>query len=171
MSECPGCRLDLPERAWDNDPRLRASGACRELYAEVSGYVLAHAALLGPWQQTTIDAYAAQHVAPTTPAIGLAFALNGLYLVLERGFTGFQVRDAHGYLANTADGWPTPHPPPDTGPLTVFDVAMAEDPDQTAAAIHRWGTSVWQAWRHAHAEVAAHTDHHLRDWRPVGRAH
>jgi hypothetical protein len=39
-----------------------------------------------------VDAYAAQHATPASKPITTAFALIGLFLFAERGFTGKQVQ-------------------------------------------------------------------------------
>ncbi|MEV4417553.1 DUF5946 family protein [Catellatospora sp. NPDC049609] len=166
MEACPGCGVELPGNGWDGPRHSTASGACWQLYGELGAYVLEHSAVLGRWQQTTVDAYAAQHTGPDTPVVATAFALNGLYLVFERGLTGPQVRAAHSFLAQAGGDWPRFAVPAGVGPYTVFDVALADGPDGTAAAIAAWGRGVWDAWRPAHAEIAALTDRRLSAWRP-----
>lgn len=103
MSTCPGCGIELPGDAAGLPPRVGylATPECHALMGEVVGYEWANPAALARWHQVTVDAYCAQHTGPNTRPIATAFALNGLYLVLERGFTGLQVREAHGYLAET----------------------------------------------------------------------
>ena len=44
--------------------------------------------------QYIMDAYAAQHADEHSKPISIAFALAGLYLHLERGYSGWQVRAA-----------------------------------------------------------------------------
>jgi len=168
VSRCPGCGLELPDAA---APPARTDGylaspECRALYGEVVGYEATDPVRLGPWHQVCVDAYGAQHAGPDSKPIGVAFALNGLYLVFERGFTGIQAREAHGYLANTVDSWPRFDPPAAVGDITVFDVAMAGSADEHIAWVRRWGRSAWDAWRHVHAQVAELTDRQLRGWRP-----
>ena len=118
---------------------------------------------LGPWHQACADAYGARHAGPGGKPIGVAFALGSLYLVLERGFTGIQAREAHGYLAGTVSWWPRFDPPEAVGDVTGLDVAVAEDGH--GERVRRWGVA-WDAWRHVHAEVAALTGRQLRGRRP-----
>jgi hypothetical protein len=129
--------------------RHGAPGAARPLAPDLYGRV-------------PVAAPAALHQADHTTA----FALNSLYLVLERGFTGIQSREAHGYLANTVRAWPRFTPATTTGDVTVFDVAMAATPEEHGDLVVRWGRSVWAAWSHVHAEIAAMTDRQLHGWRP-----
>lgn len=168
MSRCPGCGLDLPDAPAPpaRTGGYRASPECVALYGEVVGYEATDPVRLAPWHQTCVDAYGAQHAGPESKPIGVAFALNGLYLVLERGFTGIQAREAHGYLAGTVDSWPSFEPPASAGEVTVFDVAMAGSGDEHIAAVQRWGRSVWETWRHVHAQIAELTDRQLEGWRP-----
>ncbi len=71
----------------------------------------------------TVDAHAAQHVGPDAPSIGPAFALIGLYLAVERGLSGPQVRETHHLLATPKREWPRFEPPLTAWPVTVRDVA------------------------------------------------
>ena len=166
---CPGCSVELPPSRAHAEPRgLVASSECYEVYGEVVAYGHRHAAVLGRWHQTCVDAYAAQHVGPETTPLQVCFALNTLYLVLERGYTGLRARAAHGFLANTYGtyGWPPFDPPAHTGDVTVLDVALTSGPEEQAHAVERWGRSVWTAWWHVHAEIRELTERQLaRGWR------
>jgi hypothetical protein len=137
----------MPDGARPVDPRRHASGECWSLYGEVTGLQLTRPARLGAVRQLTVDAYAAQHVGPQTPAIGPAFALIGLHLALDRGWEGWQVRDEHQRLARKRREWPRLTPPPDVGGVTVFDVAMADSDAEHVAVVRRWAEAVWAAWR------------------------
>ena len=169
MTTCPGCGLQLIARS-DAAPvgRQHASGECLALLGEVSAREGEHAAVLGRWHQMTVDAYGAQHVATTGPAIGPAFALIGLYLALERGFSGPQVRDAHAHLATPKRDWPRFTPPAGPWPITVADVAAAPDAVAHAARVQQWGASVWEAWAGDAPRVRELTDGLLGAWRPRG---
>jgi hypothetical protein len=170
---CSGCGLVLPEtwsavatRGYDATPQ------CLELGGEVAAFGMLHPETLGRWHQTCVDAYAAQHVGPRMLPITLCFALNGLFLVIERRWSGIAAREAHAHLANAVPrhSWPRLKPPGDRGTVTVLDVALAADPEDRAVAIEKWGTSVWEAWSHVHDEVRTMTDRQLKGWRP-GRHH
>ena len=168
-TSCPGCGLVLPATGSAIDTRtFRATAECLDLHGEVTSNVMQHPEVLGRWHQTCVDAYAAQHVGPQTRPMTVCFALNGLYLVLERGWSGIAARDAHGHLARTvvrAD-WPWFEPPSEAGPLTVLDVALSADPDAQGAAIEAWGRSVWATWSHVHDAVRELTDRQLAGWVP-----
>ena len=168
MTTCPGCGVTLPVAASAPDPPDDVTSAeCWQLYGEVIAYGMAHPAELGRWLQTTTDAYRLQHLSSSTPLITTAFGLNSLYLVFERGFTGLQAREAHGYLANTVDSWPTFElSSPVTYSMTVFDVAMADSPAEHAELVVKWGASVWAQWAPVHDEIAEMTDRQLTGWHP-----
>jgi hypothetical protein len=56
--------------------------------------------------QHVVDAYAAQHASGTTRNITVAFDLIGLYLALEKGYTGKEVQNAHMQIAKIRKDWP-----------------------------------------------------------------
>ena len=146
VTVCPGCGLQLPSLGLDADPKANASGECRSLMNELSYYTLGHAdpAFI---HQHLVDAYGAQHVRQSKSTIGAAFALAGLYLAVERGFTGRQVQQMHMRMARTSKQWPRFEPPKDVGPLTVADVLAVEPGPRRDQELIRWCGSVWAAWR------------------------
>jgi hypothetical protein len=119
---------------------------------EMTYYTLAHG---DPKfiHQHLVDAYGAQHVRESNSTIGAAFALAGLYLAVERGFTGRQVQKAHMRMARRSKQWPRFNPPKDVGPLTVGDVLAAEPGPRRDEKLMEWCTSVWSAWSPEHARV------------------
>jgi hypothetical protein len=127
---------------------------------EVSYYTLAHSDLAFIHQHV-VDAYAAQHLRESPSTIGAAFALAGLYLAVERRFTGRQVQTMHIAMAKASKQWPHFDPPRDLGPLTVADVIAVEAGPGRDAAILRWCASVWAAWSAEHDRVRAMVDRFL----------
>src|SRR6266700_1263245 len=107
-----------------------------ELFHEMSFYTLAHtdSAFL---HQNAVDAFTAQQADLTTKPIAVVFALVGLYLHVEKQFTGRQVQKAHMQLANRRKSWPTLPLPAQRGDVRVKDV-IAEPPGPARdAMIHR----------------------------------
>jgi Family of unknown function (DUF5946) len=110
--------------------------------------------------QHVVDAWAAQHADENSKPIGVAFALIGLYLHLEKGFTGREVQQAHMRLAQPRGrgpgrkDWPRFALPRQRGSVTVGDVIGTVESER-AAAIDRWCQSVWEAWRENHEDVRA----------------
>lgn len=134
----------------DMDPALND----QEAYNELACYTLVHPdpAFI---HQYIVDAYAAQHADDHSKPISIAFALAGLYLHLERGYSGRQVQKAHMLLAGKKRPWPRFTLPTDRGAMTVADVVRAAPGAERDEAIDRWSASVWAAWSEQHERVAA----------------
>jgi hypothetical protein len=118
----------------------------QEIYNELSFYTLG----LGDeafLHQNIVDAYAAQHVDEQTKPIRTVFALIGLYLTLEKGFTGKQVQQMHMRLAKQRKQWPKLSPPEATLSITVADVLAAAPGEARDHAIRDWCAAVWKTWQ------------------------
>lgn len=153
---CPGCGVRLPSSDAQPDARYNASGECWQLYLELYADTLTPLGKLTfVHHQLAVDAYAAQHVAENARSIGVAFALIGLYLTYERGYSGQQVQHMHMLLANRSKTWPRFAPPPTTYALTVLDVMHAPAGEQRDDMMRRWGRAVWDAWAPEHDRVKA----------------
>lgn len=114
-----------------------------DLYNELAFYTLAHPdpAFI---HQLVVDAYAAQNAGETTKPIAIVFALIGLYLHLEKGFTGRQVQRAHMQLAKWPNTWTKPPLAQDRGEIRIEDVLAIEPGPGRDAMIERWCASVWE---------------------------
>jgi hypothetical protein len=125
-----------------------------ELYNDLAYYTLAHPdpAFI---HQLLVDAYTAQRADATTKPIAITFALIGLYLVVEKNFTGKQVQRVHMQLARSRQMWPSFSLPDDRGTMTVGDVASVPPGVERDAAIYQWCAAVWEAWRGSRESVAA----------------
>lgn len=83
-------------------------------------------------------------------------SLIGLYLAVERGFTGRQVQNAHMKLAKKAGKgaeWPRLEPPERTWKITVSDVMNAEAENSRKEMIKKWAETVWKSWGHQHDRI------------------
>jgi hypothetical protein len=129
------------------------SGSDRELFNELSFYTLAHpdAAFI---HQNSVDAYTAQHADETTKPIAVVFALMGLYLYLERGFSGKQVQRAHMKMARQRKQWPRLPLPANRAGIGVADVVRAGPGAARDAMIHAWCESVWEVWQDCREPIA-----------------
>ena len=116
-----------------------------EAYHEVSAYTLTRgdATFI---HQHVVDAWAAQHARDDSKPIGLFFALVGLYLHVEKGFTGRDVQRAHMQLAKRPEPWPVGELPAERGDITALDVLAAPEGPARDAMIHEWARSVWKAY-------------------------
>jgi hypothetical protein len=124
----------------------------QELYDELALYTLAHADPEFLHQQI-VDAFAAQHADEKSKPITVVFALVGLYLFNEKGFTGRQVQRIHMQLARQRKQWPRMKPPEDRGTITVVDVLAAPPGTPRDERIREWCGSVWGAWGAAHDQI------------------
>ncbi len=131
-----------------------------DLYNELAFYTLAHRdpAFI---HQHAVDAYTAQKADESTKPIALVFALIGLYLHLEKGYTGRQVQQAHTRLANKTKDWPKLPIPTERGEIRIEHVVAAPAGFERDALIHRWCASVWQSWHKSHRIIAAISREHL----------
>lgn len=116
----------------------------QELFDELSFYTLAHGdrAFI---HQNAVDAFAVQNARETSKPITAVFGLVGLYLYLERGFTGKQVQLFHMKLARRRRTWTRAALPERRGAITVADVVAAAAGEVRDAMIHKWCESVWEA--------------------------
>ena len=122
-------------------------------YDELQAYTLAHdnPAFI---HQHVVDAGAAQQADERTKPIGLTFALVGLCLHVEEGWTGRQVQQAHQHLARRKQVWPSFALPKFRGSVTAADVMAAPAGLERDRAIDAWCASVWEAYREHHSTVA-----------------
>ena len=125
----------------------------QDAYDELQCYTLAHG---DPSfiHQNVVDAFTAQHANERTKPIALTFALVGLYLHVEKQFSGKQVQRAHMELARQKRLWPTFPLPETRGALSAVDVMAAPEGVARDQAIRAWCVSVWRAFRECHQIVA-----------------
>jgi hypothetical protein len=169
MSVCPGCHLELPDRLLDPPAQFWASGECWQLFSDLSCYTVSKqdAAFI---HQHAVDAYEAQHSGGKTRNITVAFGLIGLFLALERGFTGKQVQIAHMQIARVRKDWPRLDPPGHPAPITVLDVLLEKTDDGRDRMIREWMAAVWDSWSDRHEWVGSTTEGLLSGHRKQDRA-
>jgi len=154
---CPGCGLVLPASGFPHPDRFNASGECWQLFSDLSGYTVARQdpAFV---HQHVVDAYEAQHAGSRTKNITVAFGLIGLYLALEKGYTGKEIQRAHMQLANVRKDWPRLDPPLRPVSITVRNVLMAAEGPARDAMIRAWMAAVWEGWADRQQWVRETTD-------------
>ncbi|BBL80905.1 hypothetical protein RxyAA322_27590 [Rubrobacter xylanophilus] len=79
-------------------------------------------------------------------ATAIGFALAGLYLHVERGFTGRQVQHVHTLMARRRRAWPSFVLPRDRGRVNVEHVMTRPPGPARDRAIEAWCASVWGAF-------------------------
>jgi len=97
--------------------------------------------------QHVVDANIAQRApAANPPHIGVVFALVGLYLHVEKRFTGTQVQNAHRVMGGAKRSWPDVIWPVQRGCMTAADVLSVAAGPARDEAIDEWCTQVWAAF-------------------------
>ncbi len=124
----------------------------QEQYYELSYYTISHPSPAFIHQHT-VDAYAAQYADENTKPITLAFALIGLYLYIEKNYSGKEVQKEHMQLAKKRKQWPIFDQPEHRGTVTVSNVLAAPPGSERDEAIKRWCVSIWEAYRERHKEI------------------
>jgi hypothetical protein len=143
----------------DKESTKRVSASEQKAYDELQCYTLGHGGLEFIHQHV-VDAWAAQHADEQTKPIGLTFALVGLYLRVERRFSGRQVQRVHMKLGQCKRTWPSFSLPHERGSVSVNQVMAAQAGPERDKAIDSWCTSVWGAFSDSHRAVTALLQHH-----------
>ena len=126
----------------------------RDAYDELCAYSLSRRDVEFIHQHV-VDTYTAQNADESTKPIALTFALVGLYLHVEKGWTGRQVQRAHMTLARRRRRWPTLLLPRDRGPLTAAGVVRFPEGPERDRAIRGWCRSVWESFAESRGAVVA----------------
>jgi hypothetical protein len=124
----------------------------KRAYDELQCYTLGHGGIEFIHQHV-VDAWAAQHADEKTKPIGLTFALIGLYLHVEIGFSGRQVQRVHMKLGQRKRTWPSFSLPSERGSITARHVMAAPAGPERDRAIDSWCASVWDAFSDSHHAV------------------
>jgi hypothetical protein len=126
--------------------------ALREHYDEIYVYAMSRPGFL---LQHVVDAFAAQTADGNTKPISIVFALAGLYLYVEKQFSGFEVQKAHTLLATRKRVWPEVPLPSERGSISVTDVLAANAGLERDHAIHAWCRSVWSSFHAGRTTIIA----------------
>lgn len=145
-------RIPYPESTGSDSISAVAMRQDQELFDELRFYTLAHGdnAFI---HQNVVDAFAAQHADLSSKPIYIVFALVGLYLCVEKGFTGKQAQRAHMRLAKHRRAWVAPPLPSERGKIGIADVVDADPGAERDAMIRRWCESAWGAWRESRQQI------------------
>jgi hypothetical protein len=112
--------------------------------------------------QYIVDAYTTQSANSVTKSISLTFSLVGLYLFVEKNFTGKQVQKFHTLMSNHKISWPSFELPKNRGEITIEMVLMSELGDERIEMIKNWCHSIWNAFSNCHTEVKSVTEYYLK---------
>lgn len=103
--------------------------------------------------QYVVDAFALEYADEETKNIKVTFALIGVYLHIEKNFTGKQVQNAHVKLGKNRRNWPKFVLPLERGNISVSNVITCPEGFKRDRIIYEWCESIWQAYSHCHEEV------------------
>jgi Family of unknown function (DUF5946) len=115
----------------------------RAAYDEVYVYTMGRPGFI---LQHVVDAFAVQTANDESSPIGVVFGLVGLYLHVEKQFSGRQVQRVHMEFGRRKREWPNADLPVDRGSMTVTDVLAASAGPERDMAINNWCRSVWTAF-------------------------
>ena len=122
-----------------------------KLFEELSFYTLSHSDSDYFIHQLIVDAFTAQSAYEDTKKISLVFSLVGLYLLIEKNYTGKQIQQAHTMLSNYKDYLPEIKLPENRGEITISEVLESElNRDEM---IKKWCYSVWKEYESSKEEI------------------
>jgi hypothetical protein len=123
-----------------------------DMFLELSCYTSSHG---DPEfiHQYVVDAFALEYADENTKNIKVAFALIGLYLHIEKNFTGKEVQNAHVKLGKKRKNWPKFSLPAHRGEFGIKNVIACPNGFKRDMAIEEWCLSVWLAYSCSHEDV------------------
>ncbi|HET9056585.1 MAG TPA: DUF5946 family protein [Chitinophagaceae bacterium] len=123
-------------------------------FNELSYYTLGHPDTKYFIHQHIVDAYQAQIADTNAKPISLFFSLIGLYLYINKNYSGRQIQLAHMELAKNKKTWPPLNIPERKGEITASHVLQATPGPERDLMIKKWCISVWQAYENCHETIA-----------------
>jgi len=97
----------------------------RNAYDEVYAYTMGRPEVI---LQHVVDAFAVQSANEDGKPIGVVFGLVGLYLHVEKQFSGLQVQQVHMKLGRSKRQWPSVCLPEARGRITVVETQQLASP-------------------------------------------
>lgn len=128
-----------------------------ELYNELAFYTLSHKGK-DFIHQHLVDAYTIQTANENTKPIAIIYALAGIYLHVEKNYTGKEVQQAHLKMSKKSKVFPIIILPKNRGAITISDIIKIDDPKEKKVAIHKWCESIWQAFSSQHQIIIETTE-------------
>ena len=122
------------------------------LFHELSFYTLSHKGEEFIHQHI-VDAYTAQTADANTKLIAIYFALIGLYLLVEKNYTGKQVQNAHVALSYQSKNFKPIILPEYRGEIHIEDVLNTLPGRQRDEMIYQWCKSAWSAYKEVSKEI------------------
>jgi hypothetical protein len=138
---------------------MPAPEAEQQAYDELSAYSLMRGDATF-MHQHVVDAFAVQYSDEQTKPMKLTFSLVGLYLKIEKQFSGRRVQLAHMRMAKEKHVWPEFEIPRDRGSMRPSDVIAAAHGPERDKAIDAWCLSVWTPWQSNRRTIAELLEKH-----------
>ena len=130
-----------------------------KLFEELSFYTLSHSDSDYFIHQLILDAFTAQTADKNTKKIALVFSLVGLYLLIEKNYTGKQIQQAHTVLSKYKEYLPEIKLPEYRGGISISDVLKSDvNRDEM---IEKWCASVWKAYESSKEEIKRFSEMYL----------
>ncbi len=130
-----------------------------KLFEKLSFYTLSHSNSDYFIHQLIVDAYTAQTANKNTKKISLVFSLVGLYLLIEKKYTGKEIQQAHSLLSNYKEFLPEVKLPNNRGSITISEVLESEI--NRDAMIKKWCFSVWKEYGFCKEEIKQYCEMYL----------
>jgi hypothetical protein len=104
--------------------------------------------------QYVVDAFTCQYADDNTKPISLTFALAGLYLFIEKGYSGREVQKFHTLMSKRKMAWPIFIVPYyQELPVDISSVIASNDQNERIELIEKWCAGVWEANKENHDKV------------------
>lgn len=123
-----------------------------ELYNQLAYYTLSHKGK-DFIHQHLVDAYTIQTANENTKPIAIIYALAGIYLHVEKNYTGKEVQLAHMEMSKKSKQFPKITLPENRGAINISDIIKIDKPEEKDQAIHKWCTSIWESFSSHHKEI------------------
>ena len=133
-------------------------------FHELSFYTLSHKGNEFIHQHI-VDAYAVQTADERTKSIALVFGLAGLYLLIEKNFTGVEVQQMHVLMSQNKKPWPQIKLPSERGAISIENVLATDPGIERDDMIYRWCESVWVAFVENREAIVQWMSEYLEMWK------
>jgi hypothetical protein len=117
-----------------------------ELFSQLSFYTLSHSDKETFIHQHIVDAYTAQTADSKTKTIAIVYSLVGLYLFIEKKYTGKQVQLTHLKLSKDKSNFPHIILPEKRGEISISNVLAKKSGKERDIMIQNWCSSVWLSY-------------------------
>jgi hypothetical protein len=112
--------------------------------------------------QYIVDAFTLQTADIKTKPMRIIFSLVGLYLYIEKNYSGREVQNFHTLMSKAKMEWPICNLHNNKGDVNVSHVLKKSSDNEKYNMIEEWCKSVWQAYSENHLIARNVVDHYLK---------